>query len=110
MDGAIRLRDALQKQCMENDQRSVALTDQISKLSQQNDGLKTTNDTLRQEISVLNDRLEESKNAPDEANKMIEALKLKCRDIESSFFDIQMENIHLKNELDALKKTIERGF
>ena len=107
IEGAAQLRDNLQKQCFENDQRTSALTEQITKLSQQNDGLKTTNDTLRHQISVLTDKLEESKNAPDEANKMIEALKLKCRDIESSFFDIQMENIRLKNEIESLKKQMK---
>ena len=30
------------------------------------------------------------------------------RDIESSFFDIQMENIHLKNELENLRKQMNR--
>jgi hypothetical protein len=36
---------------------------------------------------------------------MIKELEAKCRDIESSFFDIQMENIHLKNELETLRKS-----
>ena len=31
--------------------------------------------------------------------------KRKYKELESSFFDIQMENIQLKNELDSLKKT-----
>ena len=28
----------------------------------------------------------------------------KYKELENSFFDIQMENLHLKNELDSLKK------
>ena len=48
-------------------------------------------------------RVQKSDNAPLEAQKKIEELETRCRDIESSFFDIQMENIHLKNDLEAYR-------
>ena len=62
------------------------------------------NDVLRQRIEELTTQLETSKSVPEESQKLINELEAKCRDIESSFFDIQMENIHLKNELESLKR------
>ncbi len=38
----------------------------------------------------------------DDAARMKE-LRDKCSEYENSFFDLQMENIKLKNELDKLK-------
>ena len=49
-------------------------------------------------------KVQKNDNAPLEAQRKIEELETRCRDIESSFFDIQMENIHLKNDLEAYKK------
>ena len=37
----------------------------------------------------------------------LEELEAKCKDMESSFFDLQMENIRLKGELDRYKKKVE---
>lgn len=37
----------------------------------------------------------------------IKELTEKCKDMENSFFDLQMENIHLKGELERLKKIVE---
>jgi len=48
--------------------------------------------------------LENAKLIPDDVKNHIEELEEKCRDIESSFFDIQMENIRLKNELSQYKQ------
>lgn len=64
------------------------------------------NEVLRARIDELTSQLENSKNVPAESQKLIHELEAKCRDIESSFFDIQMENIHLKNELENLKKQV----
>ncbi len=46
--------------------------------------------------SELRDRIK------DDAEKM-QKLREKCNEYESSFFDLQMENIKLKNELDRIK-------
>lgn len=62
------------------------------------------NEVLRTRIEELTAQLESSKSVPEESQKLINELEAKCRDIESSFFDIQMENIHLKNELETLKR------
>ena len=47
---------------------------------------------------------QEDKASESSALKELEA---KCRDIESSFFDLQMENIRLKGDLDRYKKIVE---
>jgi len=64
------------------------------------------NDVLRKRIEELTVQLETSKSVPEESQKLIHELESKCRDIESSFFDIQMENIHLKNEIESLKRQL----
>ncbi len=64
------------------------------------------NDVLRKRIDELTSQLETSKSVPEESQKLIHELESKCRDIESSFFDIQMENIHLKNEIETLKRQL----
>ena len=67
------------------------------------------NEVLRARIEELTAQLETSKNVPAESQKLISELEAKCRDIESSFFDIQMENIHLKNELESLRRQSNNG-
>ncbi len=66
--------------------------------------LRKQNDTLRNKLQELSDQLAHAQSAPQEANDMIKQLEAKCRDTESSFFDLQMENIHLKNELENLRR------
>lgn len=39
-----------------------------------------------------------------DSKSMLQDLEKKCRDLENSFFDVQMENIQLKNELERLRK------
>jgi cell division protein ZapA len=83
--------------------------DMVGQVKDMNDKLAEAqryNDVLRVRIDELNKALENSKNAPEESQKLIRELEAKCRDVESSFFDIQMENIHLKNELEALRKQL----
>ncbi len=62
------------------------------------------NEVLRTRIDELTTQLENTKSVPEESQKLIHELEAKCRDIESSFFDIQMENIHLKNEMETLRR------
>ena len=37
----------------------------------------------------------------------LQALEAKCKDMESSFFDLQMENIRLKGDLERYKKIVD---
>ncbi|QIB70084.1 cell division protein ZapA [Aminipila butyrica] len=43
----------------------------------------------------------------ESSSDMVNELEAKYKDLESSFFDIQMENIQLKGELDRYKKKME---
>lgn len=43
----------------------------------------------------------------ESSSDMLNELEAKYKDLESSFFDIQMENIQLKGELDRYKKKME---
>ncbi|MBR5731411.1 MAG: cell division protein ZapA [Firmicutes bacterium] len=89
-------RETLQRYVAEKDQR-------ISSLSAELEEEKRLNDELRAKVEELIARVQQSDNAPLEAQRKIQELETRCRDIESSFFDIQMENIHLKNDLEAYR-------
>ena len=89
-------------------QRSLAQTREreqdTTELYTEINDLRKQNEALRNKLQELNDQLAHAQNAPQEANEMIKQLEAKCRDTESSFFDLQMENIHLKNELENLRR------
>jgi len=76
---------------------------QVASLSQELEQEKKYNNELRHRIEDLLAKEKETEGVPSEAQKRIEELENRCRDIESSFFDIQMENIHLKNEVETLR-------
>lgn len=40
-------------------------------------------------------------------NNVLKELEAKCKDMENSFFDLQMENIRLKGDLDRYKKIVD---
>ncbi len=82
--------------------------DRIAQLTQQLQEISSQNEVLRARCEELARRAEAAEGAPEEAQRTIRELEAKSRDIESSFFDIQMENIHLKNELENLRKQLNR--
>ena len=82
--------------------------DRIAQLTQQLQEISGHNEVLRARCEELTRRVEAAEGAPEEAQRTIRELEAKSRDIESSFFDIQMENIHLKNELENLRKQLNR--
>ena len=61
-------------------------------------------DRLKSIIATQEAKLSDTQNVPPEAAQRIEELENRCKDIESSFFDLQMENIRLLNELENYKK------
>ena len=89
-------RETLQRYIAEKDQKISALSAELAEE-------KGSNEELRAKVDELLTRVQQSDNAPLEAQKKIEELETRCRDIESSFFDIQMENIHLKNDLESYR-------
>lgn len=64
-------------------------------------------ESLRSRIAAQEAMIAEAKTATPESEQMIAELENRCRDVESSFFDLQMENIRLKNELENYKN---RGY
>ena len=82
--------------------------DRIAELTQQLQEVTGHNEVLRARCEELTRRAESAEAAPEEAQRTIRELDAKNRDVESSFFDIQMENIHLKNELENLRKQMNR--
>lgn len=59
---------------------------------------------LRAKVAEQEEYIEASKTITPESQKRIDELENRCRDIESSFFDLQMENIRLKNEVEKYKR------
>ena len=89
-------RETMQRYIAEKDQQIEAVS---AELAEQ----KRVNESLRSRAEELQNRVAQIDNAPLEAQKKIEELETRCRDIESSFFDIQMENIRLKNEIESYR-------
>lgn len=100
MSSLATLKDNLQVYAKEKEAQVQALSAELTQEKGFNEELRNRVDELSQQLSVQAQRIEA---APLEAQKHVEELENRCRDIESSFFDIQMENIHLKNEIESLR-------
>lgn len=57
------------------------------------------------EAERLRKKVSELESVRDSESKDASEIQDKYKELENSFFDIQMENLHLKNELDNLKKS-----
>lgn len=69
------------------------------------DELKTALDEKEKEIERLNSAIGGAKvEAKEEAAAQIAETEARCKEMENSFFDLQMENIQLKSEIDSLKR------
>lgn len=90
------LKDNLQKYAKEKEAQASALSQELAQEQKYNN-------ELRSRIEELIAQKQAAEGVPTEAQKHIDELENRCRDIESSFFDIQMENIHLKNEIETLR-------
>lgn len=98
---AIEQKEKLQRLFNEKSVEYNELLTNYQELKRQYDSLQSKNDNL-----VL--RVETQKNEKESSVSMVKELEEKCRELESSFFDIQMENIQLKGDLDRFKKIIEQ--
>jgi cell division protein ZapA len=73
--------------------------------SQNKDKLKTMLDEKEKKIEALTKQLEEAgKNAKKEGVAEIKKLEEKIKDVEHNYFDLQMENVQLKSELERQKR------
>ena len=67
--------------------------------------LKSTLDEKEQELADLRVTLEEAESRVKKGfEAQIDNLKVKLKENESSYFDLQMENVQLKSELERYKK------
>jgi len=56
------------------------------------------------EIQRLKQSVETTKiQAQDSMEEVVKEIEEKCRELENSFFDLQMENLQLKKELEKYK-------
>lgn len=95
------------RQQQEENIRTIAeKNDRLQAMGEHVKELMGHNDVLRARVEELTGQLSNVQAAPLEAEKTIKDLEAKCRDVESSFFDIQMENIHLKNEVEELRRKL----
>ena len=101
MAGSRRQQEENIRTFEEKNERMEYLTNQLREV-------EGHNEVLRARVEELTINLSMAEEAPEAAQREIRELEEKCRDIESSFFDIQMENIHLKNDLEALRKRLNR--
>jgi len=67
--------------------------------------LKSALDEREQELADIKVMLEEAeKKAKNEVKDEIEKLQDKLKEAENNYFDLQMENVQIKSELERLKK------
>ncbi|MBO4991961.1 MAG: hypothetical protein J6E42_07390, partial [Firmicutes bacterium] len=93
-------REQLQKLFNEKTVEYSRLSAAYEELKKQQEMLLSQNEEMHQKIQT-----QEISGISSESAELIRQLEAKCKDIESSFFDLQMENIRLKGELDQYKKT-----
>lgn len=64
-------------------------------------------DALQRKIDNLLARVQAQEEDKESGLAMARELESRCKDMENSFFDLQMENIQLKAELDRYKNLVE---
>lgn len=70
---------------------------------------------LRKELAVKEQEIQAMKKAEEETieqlkiecEKVLSEADAKCKELENSFFDLQMENLQLKKELETYKRNME---
>ena len=93
-------------QYKENAQSSLEHRDQLQKLFNEKTVEYSRLSDAYEELKRQNQMLQAQREVSTESAELISQLENKCKDIESSFFDLQMENIRLKGELDQFRKNL----
>lgn len=96
-----RRNDELQQTVTQKTAELTNLSNVYTELESKLERLQQANEELEKQLADRED--DQSGNSA-----LVRELEAKCKDVESSFFDLQMENIQLKGELDRLKKAAER--
>ena len=105
-------------QYKEDAQASIEQREELQRLFNEKtvdlDRMTTTYRQLEEKYTALLSKNEElsSRLKTQQEDKAVESsamkeLEAKCKDMENSFFDIQMENIRLKGELERYKKMVD---
>ena len=93
-------QEAVKEALAQKEEQCGELEKRIADLEHKRAGIEKKNQDL---MSRLNAQ-EESR----EANStVVKELELKCKELESVYFDLQMENIQLKGEIDRYKKIVD---
>lgn len=72
-------------------------------------------DVLKAQLDAKNSEITEMRNAEEdtiaklkeECQKVLADAEAQCKELENSFFDLQMENLQLKKELETYKRNME---
>lgn len=83
--------------------RITKIADEREKLLKERDYYKNLLEESKKTSVKSMDSIEEMKANIKDANERMRKLSEKCSEYENSFFDLQMENIRLKSELEKLK-------
>ena len=98
-DAAAKLKAAEEK-IADLEDRAGGAEDLAGKLST----AEAAGKELETKVSELEEKLRNAESSEQNESRSLENFQSKYKELENSFFDIQMENINLKNELDELKK------
>lgn len=97
---SIEQKEELQKLFNE---KTVEL-DRISTLYKQ---LEEKYEALTHKSEKMAEEMKERQSNKETEFSALQELEARCKDMESSFFDLQMENIRLKGDLDRYKKIVD---
>jgi cell division protein ZapA len=97
----VQLWEEAKKNFMQYKEDLKEVTEQKEELQKLLDERDQEIKELRSEAARIEGQMMES------SSDMVNELEAKYKDLESSFFDIQMENIQLKGELDRYKRKME---
>ena len=79
---------------------------ELNKANEALDDMKSRCEELKADLAEAKEQLARSEESKSAESAGAKELRDKYKELESSFFDIQMENLQLKNDLDELKKEI----
>ena len=107
-----QLWEEAKKSHLQQQEEFKTLVSQRESLKQE---LEQQIEKLQKTIAEKDEEIEQLKEASakiegqimESSSDMVNELEAKYKDLESSFFDIQMENIQLKGEIDRYKKRME---
>ena len=87
---------------------SIQYKDEKQDIVSQIDDLKEQLEEKRQELEALRQAEEETiAKLKEECQDVLAEAEAQCKELENSFFDLQMENLQLKKELETYKRDME---